>query len=225
MNFAGESMNMMNVTIGFNKMGKSLLRLNAAAMGCDYKASKTENSLFESMLDSFMHPKKLTVTKGSKIQIDGVNIYAEMQGAFKNYISKDFQEFGKNIGVALAHTYLGVNDIAKLNSDSGQQAIDQTSRGGIPVFNKHIYEEEDNKRYVEYLKYITENGNANDPRRSIDEQRPVNILDILKPVKPADVPSYEDGEAWYETEEHDLNPQLILINLGAVYTANNVIQM
>ena len=66
------------------------------------------------------------------------------------------------------------------------------------------------------MDYISKNGNENDARRSLDDENPVNILDILKPAKPAEVPTYQDGEVRYKSQDRDINQKLILINLAAI---------
>ena len=118
--------------------------------------------------------------------------------------------------MALTKTYIGVNDVAKLDPELAEEAIDHAEKGLFPIFNRQVYDDVNNKRFVEYLDYISKNGNENNSRRSLDEERPFNILDILKPAKPAEVPTYEGGEAWYDTDEQDINPRLVLINLGHI---------
>ena len=91
MNFADQHMTMMNVTLGVSTLGHSFMKLNQAVDECDRQSSQTERRLFEKMLGSFMHAKGLAFTRGAKIELDGVNIYREMLGAFTNYLGKDFK--------------------------------------------------------------------------------------------------------------------------------------
>lgn len=107
------------------------------------------------MLESFVHPKSLKFKSGQSIVINGVNIYNEMRAAFTNYIGKQYKQFGKDVGVALALTYIGANDVAKLNPDYTQEIMIDASQSVVPLFDKQVYDAEDNLAYVNYLDYIS----------------------------------------------------------------------
>ena len=66
-----------------------------------------------------------------------------MRNAFSSYVSKDFVEFGKNMGTALAKTFMGKNDVDKLRPDApeapGNSTSTQSEKTLFPVFNKKVY--------------------------------------------------------------------------------------
>lgn len=62
------------------------------------------------MLKSFKDPKSLAINAGKNIVVNGVDIYKEMSAAYTNYSAKEFEGFGRDIGVALALIFIGATD-------------------------------------------------------------------------------------------------------------------
>ena len=58
------------------------------------------------------------------LKLNGVDIYDELRAAFVNYHGRDFEAFGRDIGVLLAHVYIGANDVALLNPEATEDALE-----------------------------------------------------------------------------------------------------
>jgi len=59
------------------------------------------------------------------LKINGVEIYEELSAAFVNYHGRDYEAFGRDVGVLLAHVYIGANDVALLSPRATSTALIQ----------------------------------------------------------------------------------------------------
>ena len=62
------------------------------------------------MLVAFKDPKSLAINAGKNLVLNGVEIYHEMSAAYTNYKVGEYEGFGRDIGVALALTFIGACD-------------------------------------------------------------------------------------------------------------------
>lgn len=62
------------------------------------------------MYEAFKDPKALAQKAGKNMIVNGVDIYHEMSAAYTNYNAKEFEGFGKDIGIALALVFIGAGD-------------------------------------------------------------------------------------------------------------------
>merc|ERR1711912_163031 len=82
---------------------------------CDNDVTARELKIMMKMLENFKNPKEMAYKIGSNIIVNGVDIYREMSAAYTNYMAKDFESFGRDIGVSLALIFIGASEAAKAN--------------------------------------------------------------------------------------------------------------
>lgn len=90
------------------------------------------------MVDPLVHLESLKFKEGNayeyrripldkykpSLEINKVNIYDELRAAFVNYHGKDYEAFGRDVGVLLAHIYIGANDVALLHPEATETALE-----------------------------------------------------------------------------------------------------
>lgn len=59
------------------------------------------------MLKQFKNPRELAYQVGHNIMVNGVDIYKELSAAYTSYYAKEYEEFGKDVGIALALSFIG----------------------------------------------------------------------------------------------------------------------
>lgn len=101
---------MAGVTSGLFKIGDAVSELVSGIQKCDEDISAREFAIFGEMAEAFKHPKALAQTAGKNIIVNGVEIYKEMSAAYTNYNAKEFEGFGRDVGVSLALVFIGAGD-------------------------------------------------------------------------------------------------------------------
>jgi len=59
------------------------------------------------MIANFTNPASLVVTAKENMWVNGISIFREMSAAYTNYSAKEFEGFGRDVGVALAMVFVG----------------------------------------------------------------------------------------------------------------------
>jgi len=59
------------------------------------------------MLKQFKNPKEVAYKVGQNMMVNGVDIYKELSAAYTSYYAKEFEAFGKDVGIAVALTFIG----------------------------------------------------------------------------------------------------------------------
>ena len=85
-----------------------------------------------------------------------MDIYRELSAAYTAYYAKEFEVFGRDVGAALALTFIGPGGVAKLDNDDAAALKGMIEAQMYPTLSKGIYNDADNKKYVAYLIYLSD---------------------------------------------------------------------
>lgn len=113
--FGKENVEMTDVMSSLTKIGMSVKKLSDAAKDCDNEITKKELDILTKMVGKFSNPKEFAYEMGANIMVNGVDIYREMSAAYTNYLAKEYESFGRDIGVSLALIFIGASEAAKAN--------------------------------------------------------------------------------------------------------------
>lgn len=133
------------------------------------------------MLENFKNPKELAYKIGTNIVVNGVDIYKEMNAAYTNYQTKNYEAFGKDIGVSLALVFIGASNAAKLNPAEAK-VMESMAEGQLySEITGQVFHDSDNSAYVDFLERI---ANEEDP--TVLPNYNLNLLN-LQQVQPVQV--------------------------------------
>lgn len=96
-----------NVLLGIEKLGVALSQVAVSVEGCSGEQTMKEMMIFKKMVENFETPKKFAMEVGINALVNGVDIYHEMSAAYTNYQAKEYEAFGRDIGVAMALVLIG----------------------------------------------------------------------------------------------------------------------
>jgi len=102
------------------------------------------------MIGRFSDPKTFAYEMGANIVINGVDIYREMSAAYTNYLGKDYESFGRDIGVSLALIFIGASEAAKANPGAAKVMESMAQMETYPSITDS-YNSADNKKWIAYL--------------------------------------------------------------------------
>lgn len=101
------------------------------------------------MYEGFKHPKALAMRAGENIIVNGVEIYRELSAAYTNYQQKEFQGFGRDVGIAMALVFIGAGD---------SHASNGARQSAMKMVEAQLYPESkdmgDNSQYIAFLDSI-----------------------------------------------------------------------
>jgi predicted HAD superfamily phosphohydrolase len=146
-------MEMTDVMASLTKIGMSVKKLADAAKDCDNEMTKKEFDILRKMVGRFSDPKTFAFEMGTNIVVNGVDIYREMSAAYTNYLAKDFESFGRDIGVSLALIFIGASEAAKANPGAAKVMESMAQMQTYPSITD-TYNSGDNKKWVQYLSEI-----------------------------------------------------------------------
>jgi hypothetical protein len=110
--------------------------------------TKRELEIFEHMLAEFSDPKSLAIKAGKNIVLNGVEIYKEISAAYTSYKVAEYENFGRDMGVAMALVLIGA-------CDEKAEACDESSEAMKSMVQGQLYptglEGDDNHMYLAYL--------------------------------------------------------------------------
>jgi hypothetical protein len=144
------------------------------------------------MYEGFRHPKALAQRAGENIIVNGVEIYKEMSAAYTNYQQKEFEGFGRDVGIAMALVFIGAGE---------SHASNGARQSAMRLVESELYPEDDilddNTKYIAFLDTIlTEREQA---KASGDED--YGIIASMEGRNPTTF----DGETFYDAEEDPFN--------------------
>ena len=108
------------------------------------------------MVSRFSDPKTFAYELGTNIVVNGVDIYREMSAAYTNYLAKNYESFGRDIGVSLALIFIGASDAARANPGAAKVMESMAEMELYPELTDEIYKSKDNKKWLAYLEQIAE---------------------------------------------------------------------
>jgi hypothetical protein len=91
---------------------------------------------------------------GKNVVVNGVDIYRELSAAYTNYLGAQYEDFGRDIGIALALVFIGSNSGANLDPKSQQVMMSYAEGQLVPSLTQNIYDSDDNTAYLNFLEYI-----------------------------------------------------------------------
>lgn len=153
-NFSKKDMEMTDVMASLTKIGMSVKKLAEAAKECDNEMTKRELEILQKMVGKFADPKTFAYEMGANIVVNGVDIYREMSAAYTSYLAKDYESFGRDIGVSLALIFIGASDAAKANPGAAKVMESMASMELHPSLTDDMYKSADNTKWLEYLAQI-----------------------------------------------------------------------
>lgn len=144
------------------------------------------------MYEGFRHPKALAQRAGENIIVNGVEIYKEMSAAYTNYQQKEFEGFGRDVGIAMALVFIGAGE---------SHASNGARQSAMRLVESELYPEDDNlddnTKYIAFLDTIlTEREQA---KATGDED--YGIIASMEGRNPTTF----DGETFYDAEEDPFN--------------------
>jgi len=83
--------------------------------------------------------------------VNGVNIYQEMNAGYTNYLAKEYEAFGRDVGVALTMIFIGASNTAKLNPGAAKVMQSMATMELYPEITGEVYNDVKNDRWIDYL--------------------------------------------------------------------------
>ena len=162
------------------------------------------------MYEGFKHPKALAQRAGENIIVNGVEIYKEMSAAYTNYQAKEFEGFGRDIGVAMSLVFIGAGE---------SHASNGARQSAMKLVEAQLYPDndlEDNTKYIAFLDIIlTEREQA---KAGGDED--YGIIASMEGRNPTTF----DGETFYDAEEFDTFLAIESVDQSSLYWMNESVK-
>jgi len=204
--FSKETPGISDIILGVNALGTSFKKLGKAVNDCDeHLKDSPEMKVFQEMTDIFINAKssEVVVKVSNNIWVNGVDIYHDLSAAYTNYLAKEYEQFGQDVGAALALTFIGPAGVGKLTNEDAEKLQTMSQAALYPLLTQRVYNDSDNKKYIDYLVYLS-NSRAN-PEQSFDKPDLTDVGTFEMPeqadVDVAEIPAYIDGEAYYDAQE------------------------
>ena len=107
--FSQKEISPKEIMFGVNDLGKGFKEIGAAVKDCDTKLGDRERQLFDEITSYFQtHSLTSTVSEVSKnVMVNGVDIYRELDAAYTNFLAKEYEVFGRDLGSAFTMTFIG----------------------------------------------------------------------------------------------------------------------
>lgn len=129
------------------------------------------------MIEKFKEPKELAYTIGSNIVVNGVDIYREMSAAYTNYYAKEYEAFGRDLGVSIALVFIGASNAAKLDPGAAKVMQSMAEMQLYPELTSDIYQSGDRKKYVDFLYHIAQTENPTETVPNLNMQ----LMNLYQP--------------------------------------------
>ena len=149
------------------------------------------------MLKQFKNPKEVAYKVGQNMMVNGVDIYKELSAAYTSYYAKEFEEFGKDVGVAVALTFIGS---VQPKGDARNSMMGSAKNQLFPSKDQ-VLDQDDINAYQSKLAKVNDLWKL----RQAEEIDEINELAKLHGITHdliAEEPTFdEDGDAFYDAEE------------------------
>merc|ERR1711998_103814 len=178
-NLVKENPNILDILSAVTGLGNAFKDLGELAGQCesDLKDSR-ELQLFKAMADNFKDATKkdIAIQTGKNLVVSGVDVYRELSAAYTNYFAGEYEQFGIDVGSALALVFIGPAGVNKLvTPEAGHDLKDMIDVYTFPTISLDILDAEDNSEYLAYLFYLE------DSRAGISTDEPELPDDIVIP--------------------------------------------
>jgi hypothetical protein len=179
--FSKKDLEMADVMASLTRLGTSFHKLVNAIKNCDNEVTQEEVKILMKMLESFKDPKELAYKIGANIAVNGVDIYREMSAAYTNYMGKEYEAFGKDIGISMTLIFIGASNAARVNPGAAKVMESMAEMNLYPQLTMQVYDDKDNSAYVRFLAEI---ANSEDPTSAVPDYN-VQLVNLaqLQPVR------------------------------------------
>ena len=178
--FGKKDMQMQDVIMSLSNLGISFHHMIDAIKHCDNEVTQREVKILTKMIENFKNPKDLAYKIGTNIVINGVDIYNEMSAAYTNYLAKEYESFGKDIGISLSLVFIGASNAARVHPGAAKVMESMADMMLYPQLTEQVYHDRDNSKYVDFLDQI---ANSDDPTSAIVPNYNVHLVNLV-PVQP-----------------------------------------
>merc|ERR1711912_25023 len=202
-NLVKENPNVLDILSAVTGLGKAFKDLGELAGKCesDLKDSR-ELQLFKAMTDNFKNATKkdIAIQTGKNLVVSGVDIYRELSAAYTNYFAAEYEQFGIDVGSALALVFIGPSGVNKLvTPEEGHNLKAMIDVYTYPTISLDILNDEDNSEYLAYLFYLE------DSRAGLVEDEPeldeiVVTVPEFREITAEEIEEMIDGEWFYDSE-------------------------
>lgn len=137
--FGKKDMDMSDVIMSLSTLGTSFHTMIDAIKTCDNEVTQREVKILMKMLENFKNPKDLAYKIGTNIIVNGVDIYNEMSAAYTNYMGKEYENFGKDLGISLSLVFIGASNAAKLQPGAAKVMQSMAEMQLYPELSVQVY--------------------------------------------------------------------------------------
>mgnify|MGYP006118183247 FL=1 len=174
---------------GLLELGVAFADVTRGIIYCDPTITKREVEIIMRMLNNFKDPASFAIAARKNLWVNGISIGKEMSAAYTNYKEKEYEGFGRDIGVALALVFVGSTESSLNNSENARKSA-------MTLIENELYpsglEGDDNSAYIAYLDaLLTEE----------EEARYVDYNDDIVASLPGVNPTYYDGDVFYDAQD------------------------
>lgn len=185
--FGKKEMALPEVMIALQKLGVSGNKMIQAIKACDNDVTHEEMRILGKMVESFKEPKELAYTIGTNIVVNGVDIYREMSAAYTNYLAKEYESFGRDLGVSLTLVFIGASNAAKLDPGAAKVMESVAEMNLYPEITGEIYNSKNREAYIKFLSHVADSDeqvpNLNQQLMNMVQQPQLVNLANLQPVR------------------------------------------
>lgn len=204
-----ETNDMMHLTLGMQQLALSLYSIVNAVKECDEQVRDEELEIITNMLKQFKNPKEVAYKVGQNLMVNGVDIYKELSAAYTSYYAKEYEAFGKDVGIAVALTFIGS---VQPKGDVRNSMMGSAKNQLFPDKDQ-VLDEDDVHSYQSKLAKVNDLWKL----RQAEESEEINQIardhkathDII-----AENPTFdEDGDAFYDAQETEDLQNLVIAQL------------
>jgi hypothetical protein len=132
---------------GLLELGVAFADVSRGIIYCDPTITKREVEIIMRMINNFKDPASLSIAARKNLWVNGISIGREMSAAYTNYKEKEYEGFGRDVGVALALVFVGSSDSSSANNGARKSAMTMIENNLYPTG----LEGDDNSAYISYL--------------------------------------------------------------------------
>lgn len=161
--FGKKDMALPEVMMALQKLGTSGKKMMDAIKQCDNDVTQEEMRILGKMVESFKEPKELAFTIGTNMVVNGVDIYREMSAAYTNYLAKEYESFGRDLGVSLTLVFIGASNAAKVDPGAAKVMESVAEMKLYPEISGQIYNDKNREAYIRFLTHVADSDEQQVP--------------------------------------------------------------
>ena len=200
--FSDENKSTTDIITGVRALGRGFFDLSTAVKDCDQRLEGRERQLF-SEITTFFEKSSLSETCSAvqnHVMVNGIDIYKQLDAAYTAYLAKEYEDFGRDIGAAFTLTFIGDSGV----TSSELSTLTNMQTAYLYPSMSQTYSASDNKAFVDYLEYLSK-SRSNPADNTLVRPDLSSIGSVAVPehkeVEAAELPTYMDGDAYYDARE------------------------